>query len=378
MLTLDECLADDILRCPITHTPLRKLSPLQISEINRRIDRGDLAHYDGSAVRESLEQGLIAQDGAYVYPVVQDVIVLLPSAALELEPSGRPRRDLQKHKRMVRDHYDRIGWQVGNQGEYADVEQFSDTRRLVRDYHSRCGSRLFRYLKPEGRYLLDVGSGPAKDRIERNYSRRICVDLSFRALQEAKKRLGERGVYLLADATNLPLRSDSLDAAVSLHAIYHIPAAEQKRALAEIHRVLRPHSSAVVIYSWGHQALLMSLFDVPIHCAWALKQLANRICRCVRRTPDETAAAPRAETGSAAADHLYFHAHDVRYFNRANWDFDLEITVWSSLSIQFTRTYIRAYLFGEFVLRGIFWLEDRFPRFFRRWGQYPLLVIRKS
>lgn len=292
MQALDDCLADKILRCPITHTPLRKLSPSQISEINICIDRGEISHYDGSAIRKSLEQGLISQDDAYAYPIVQNVITLLPNLALELKSSSRPRQNLQKFKRMVQDYYDQIGWLIGKKGEYVDVEQFADTRTVVHNYYSKCGSRMRRYLKPKGKYILDVGSGPAKDRFERGYSKRICVDLSFLALQEAQKHLGDKGLYLLADATNLPLQSDSLDAAVSLHAIYHIPADEQKTALEEMHRILKSHSSAIVVYSWSHNALLMNIFHFPINCVLALKKRLKRINKFVTRKSDKIGSTP--------------------------------------------------------------------------------------
>jgi ubiquinone/menaquinone biosynthesis C-methylase UbiE/uncharacterized protein YbaR (Trm112 family) len=378
MQTLNDSLADKILRCPITHTPLRKLSSAQISEINSRIDRGEIYHYDGSAIRKSLEQGLISQDGAYAYPIVQNVITLLPNLALELKSCCQPKPNLQKLKRMVQDYYDQIGWLIGEKGEYVDVEQFADTRTVVHKYYSKCGLRMHSYLKPKGKYILDVGSGPAKDRFGGGYSKRICVDLSFRALQEAQKHLGDKGLYLLADATNLPLQSASLDAAVSLHAIYHIPAEEQKTALEEMHRVLKSRSSAIVVYSWSHSALLMNIFHFPINCFLALRKRFKRIYKFITGKSDKIGSTPPGKTGSSAGPQLYFHAHDFQYFKKNNWTFDLEIAVWSSLSIQFMRTYIHKLFLGELILRGIFWLEDRFPRFFRQWGQYPLLVIRKQ
>jgi hypothetical protein len=42
------------------------------------------------------------------------------------------------------------------------------------------------------------------------------------------------------------------------------------------------------------------------------------------------------------------------------------------------RWFVRPQLGGEAFLRFIFWLEERFPRFFGENGQYPLIVIRKQ
>ncbi|HEY6073520.1 MAG TPA: hypothetical protein VIV15_09045, partial [Anaerolineales bacterium] len=50
---------------------------------------------------------------------------------------------------------------------------------------------------------------------------------------------------------------------------------------------------------------------------------------------------------------------------------------WRSLSPRFMRWFIRPRLGGRAALRAVFWLEDRFPRFFGENGQYPLIVIEK-
>jgi hypothetical protein len=41
------------------------------------------------------------------------------------------------------------------------------------------------------------------------------------------------------------------------------------------------------------------------------------------------------------------------------------------------RWFVRPRLGGRALLKVVFWLEDRFPRFFGENGQYPLIVIRK-
>jgi hypothetical protein len=41
------------------------------------------------------------------------------------------------------------------------------------------------------------------------------------------------------------------------------------------------------------------------------------------------------------------------------------------------RWFVRPHLGGTACLHLIFWLEERFPRFFGENGQYPLIVIEK-
>ncbi len=56
---------------------------------------------------------------------------------------------------------------------------------------------------------------------------------------------------------------------------------------------------------------------------------------------------------------------------------DFEILPWRSLSTRFLRWFIRPELGGKAILRFVFRLEERFPRFFGENGQYPLIVFHK-
>jgi hypothetical protein len=44
----------------------------------------------------------------------------------------------------------------------------------------------------------------------------------------------------------------------------------------------------------------------------------------------------------------------------------------------FLRTIIHERWGGRRLLRMVYWFEERFPHFFGRYGQYPLIVIRKN
>ena len=55
----------------------------------------------------------------------------------------------------------------------------------------------------------------------------------------------------------------------------------------------------------------------------------------------------------------------------------LEIWVWRSISVKDMRTFIHEGWGGRGILRGLYWLEERFPHWFGKNGQYPLVVLRK-
>jgi ubiquinone/menaquinone biosynthesis C-methylase UbiE len=275
-------------------------------------------------------------------------------------------------KQQVREFYDQVGWKMVGDGVYQNA-RYEDLRPVSAEYITRCHRRVCRHLAPSGRYLLDAGSGPiqypAYEEYSRGYQRRVCADISITALKEARQRIGDHGLFVVADIARLPFTKDAFDGIVSLHTIHHLPREEHVPAYRQIYRVLRPNRSAVVVNGWTHPAL-MRIAEAPI-------MLRNSIYKTLRRRRKLEGARDQA-----------IREHDpkgtfVRKYN-ARWllaelggYMSVSILVWRSVSVKFMRNYIHPHLGGRAILRLLFWMEDRFPDFFGRHGQYPLIVIDK-
>jgi len=133
-------------------------------------------------------------------------------------------------KQQVGKFYDQVGWQKEADGMYQNA-QYEDLRPVSAEYIARAHARVARYLPKHGRYLLDAGSGPVQYEAYLAYSagfeRRVCLDLSFVALQEARAKLGEHGFYVVGDIAQLPFKPEAFDGIVSLHTIHHLPVEEK-------------------------------------------------------------------------------------------------------------------------------------------------------
>jgi ubiquinone/menaquinone biosynthesis C-methylase UbiE/uncharacterized protein YbaR (Trm112 family) len=381
-LALTQDQARTLLRCPITKQGLQLLEPQEVTRLNGRIAKGELLHRDGTLVKVSLESGLASKDGQFVYPIVDGILLLLENLAIpvtgDLQAALVP---LRAEKKVLQDFYDSIGWQKEKQeaASFVDALKWEDLRPVASEYIHNCHVRVNRYIRNKGRYLLDAGSGPIQYPEYLSYSDgydyRICIDISFLALKEAQKKLGDKGIYILGDITNIPLQDNTVDGAVSLHVIYHIPKDEQISALREIHRVLNPGSSAAVVYSWPNSRLLKWwLFPRRIKRIFqrqlrSLKSLVKKILRYEKRS--------KAITPSSVPLKPYHFTHDLAYFDTNLKGMDFEIAVWRSVSVPFLRMYIHPHLFGAAILRGIYRKEESDPALYGRIGQYPLIVIRK-
>ncbi len=65
---------------------MRAASALAIATLNRQVAAGSVRTCAGVQVAEALGGGLVRDDGQLLYPVRQDIAVLLPEAAIVLTP----------------------------------------------------------------------------------------------------------------------------------------------------------------------------------------------------------------------------------------------------------------------------------------------------
>jgi len=269
-------------------------------------------------------------------------------------------------KQQVREFYDQIGWTHVGDGLYQNA-RYEDLRPVSREYIQKCHMRVKRHLAPKGEILLDAGSGPVQWpeylTYSENYGYRLCADISITALKEARTKLGEKGLFVVADIANLPFKPDAFDGVVSMHTIHHLPLREHKRAYLELHRVLKAGRSAVVVNGW-HNPLLMRLAEPFIGLARLLSG------RSAKKKKDWTSGVDQAGT--------FVEKMTPRWLkNELNGVLKFQIFPWRSLSPRFMRWFVRPQFGGKLYLRFVYWLEERFPSFFGENGQYPLIVIRK-
>ena len=67
----------EILCCPVSKTPLIKLGQKKLDKLNIAIAAGEALYVYGEKVTEPLQEGLITEDGKVIYPIQDDIPVLL-------------------------------------------------------------------------------------------------------------------------------------------------------------------------------------------------------------------------------------------------------------------------------------------------------------
>jgi hypothetical protein len=283
-------------------------------------------------------------------------------------------------KQQVQDFYNRVGWQQVSEGTYQNAT-YEDLRPVAREYVHRCHLRVAHHLAPTGEKLLDAGCGPIQypEYLEysRGYQRRVCLDISSVALQEARQRIGTHGLFVIGDIANLPFKKDAFDGLVSLHTIHHLPAAEHARAYLELQRVLAPGKTGVVVNGWDLPPLTV-LQNFLIRLADSLHRKPKRPLPTGRNAGAEPSPLPCRGGAGGEVRGTFVRKHTPAWLGKeVGRHIPVEVWCWRSLSVRFMRTFIHKRLGGQFWLRLLFWLEERFPHFFGKNGQYPLIVLRK-
>ena len=212
-----------------------------------------------------ISYALINEEGSLAYRVEDGILMMLPISAIATGPQviARYGNAHRPEKVAIQSFYDQIGWKADEKGDFEDAVLWEDLRPVSADYIHKCHLRVKRYLKPAGKYFLDVASGPVQYPEYLTYSEGLHPPHLHGIFPSApctrslpQSRVGAQGIYILGDITNLPLRDNALDAVVSLHTIYHVPQDEQGKAFEELYRVLKPGRSGAIVYTFSTAPLI--------------------------------------------------------------------------------------------------------------------------
>jgi uncharacterized protein YbaR (Trm112 family) len=74
----------DILVCPETKQPLGVADAALLDRLNAAIRQGAIKNRGGQAVSEPIDEGLVRKDGSVLYPVRDDIPIMLIDESIPL------------------------------------------------------------------------------------------------------------------------------------------------------------------------------------------------------------------------------------------------------------------------------------------------------
>ena len=75
----------NILACPETKEPVALAENALINKLNAAIDAGTLSNRAGETITEKIDGGLIREDKKYLYPIRDDIPIMLIDEGIPLE-----------------------------------------------------------------------------------------------------------------------------------------------------------------------------------------------------------------------------------------------------------------------------------------------------
>lgn len=361
-----------ILCCPTTKEPVvavsrKDLEPLLDPDHQTRLGPDIL----GAFISRAAERAYLFTDR--VVDFLHQDSVPLGAYATAVDFASPPSAPTDAIKQSVKDWYDHFGWKKREDGLYMDTALFSQDRPV--------GPRLYEVMShlailnslQGGDFVLDAASGaiPQPEYLAFSWfhKSRVCVDISSAALREAHGKLRSMDFCCLADVCHLPFRDNTFDGAVSCYTIQHIPDSEQKAAVRELYRVIKP-GTRLCIATGVEQSVARRGLLLMIRCAW-------RWARAIRlaRSPHEQPGA-RAGTVNLPPHQLYGVVRNAGWWRRIAGDLSedyaveaLRLLLKSEFEMFFGQSGRAAHVLRLF--------ETAFPRVLSRLSAYCLVEIAK-
>ena len=167
-----------------------------------------------------------------------------------LNTSSSIRMDEFKRRARAQWSANPCGAQVASDLEFGTREYFDAIERDRYVEYAPWIKRAVGFNDYPGQRLLEVGFGTGTDLLQFARGGAIVtgVDLTPRSSEIARKRFavyGLTGEFTIGDAENLGFPDASFDVVYSFGVLHHTP--DTRRAVREIHRVLRPGGKAIVM-----------------------------------------------------------------------------------------------------------------------------------
>jgi len=192
--------------------------------------------------------------------------------------------------------------------------------------------------------------------------------LSSGALEKAKNKIGDHGVFLHGSFFDIPLEENFFDCTVSLHTIYHIDKDKQEEAVRKLIKVTKPGSPVIIVYSNPHTIISSIRSSFPIR---ALKKAK----RLLKRAENETRIENRSDIEQEVS--LYFYPHPIEWWDRFSDIAYVQILPWRSFTSDTQKRIIPNNKMGGIMFNLLFFLEERLPVFFVKHFQYPMIILTK-
>lgn len=117
------------------------------------------------------------------------------------------------------------------------------------EFKTKPAEHTIKFLKNKTGNILDLGSGAGRHLTKIKNTKMYLVDFSEEMIKLAKKRAKEKKIdaeFTISSLDELPFENNFFDFAIAIASLHCLKPAEQKKAIKELWRVLKPKATAEI------------------------------------------------------------------------------------------------------------------------------------
>jgi SAM-dependent methyltransferase len=260
--------------------------------------------------------------------------------------------------KSVNDFYDETGWNLvgGTTTDALINENLTEVARMyVHNIRAKIGIEL-----GAGGNLLDVGCGPIQypEYLEysKNFDKRICVDLSSKALEIAKSKIGDHGAFFLGDYLDIRTGYEPYSGATLINVLYHVDIDLQEKLVRKVISELKEGAALVVVYS-NPKSFSSRLTSILVYVKRIFKLVFLRSSLKSQTNP------------------IYFKRHDLNFWHLFEDDCDVKVMAWRTFSPAIEKVIFRRFFMGKKLLDLLFRIEKQ--KFWAKIAEYQIITLKK-
>ncbi len=150
-------------------------------------------------------------------------------------------------------------------GDEENIEFFKKLEEIKETDTETFSKHLWGFDQFNGKRVLDIGCGPGwySVNLAKNGAKVVSLDLTENAIFRCRryfKAYGLHGDKVVADAQQLPFKSNSFDGVISSGVLHHAP--NVRKTIEEVHRILKPGGRSTISIYYKNALLRWPTFYV--------------------------------------------------------------------------------------------------------------------
>ena len=248
--------------------------------------------------------------------------------------------------------YNSKGWSQKD-NRYFDSILWEDNRDCAKEYVSNCRLRLKDFILKDTNVCIDVGCGPIQYKEYLEYykysNKNHFLDLSKKAIEEAKNKTKKNSIFFCDSVLNFK-KDNYYDLIIFNHSLYHINKKYQKKAVLNLIKSLKINGKFLITYT-NKYSFWNLIFFIPQMFFDLIKNNNRKI---------------------------YHYSFNIKWWDQFNKYASIKKYPLRSISSRESKLIIPNNIIGKKIFSWLFKMEEKYPKFFTKFGTYYIIEIIKN